>query len=322
MSSGYKVAIIGATGLVGRTVLKVLEERNFPVSELKLFSSDRSAGEELEFKDEKLKLRKLDEYSFQGIDIALFSAGSGVSLKYAPFSAKSNCLAIDNSSAWRMDVDTPLVVPEVNPDSAKKHKYIIANPNCSTIQMVLPLKVIEDNFGLQRVIVSTYQSISGAGQKGIYLLENDLKTGKREIAYNIMFHPFEDNGWTVEENKMRNETRKIMSMPELKISVTCVRLPILGGHGESINFETKTQLNIKNLKSKLNSFPGIVYCENDNYPHPAMSENLDEVFVSRLRVDDSVSNAGMMWVVADNLRKGAATNAVQIAELIAEKGWV
>lgn len=320
MRKDIKIAVIGATGLVGRTMIKVLEERNFPVAELYLYASARSAGQTISFKGKDYKVEELTEKSFEGKDIALFSAGGEISKKFAPISAKANCVVIDNSSAWRMDSETPLIVPEVNSQEIKNHKGIIANPNCSTIQLMVALKPIHDKFRLKRVICSTYQSISGAGQSGVDKLENEIENGpgeERPIAYNTLFHPFESNGFTNEENKMINESRKILGLNGLKLAFTCVRLPILGGHAESVNFETEDRFEIDEIKELLSNSDGIIFEDDINqniYPTPFRVNDTDPVYVGRLRKDDSVENGAYMWVVADNLRKGAATNAVQIAE--------
>ncbi len=322
-----KTAVVGATGLVGRTMVKVLEEREFPVESLRLFASGRSAGQVIKFRGENLTVEKLTENSFEGIEIALFSAGKEVSLKYAPVAARSGCIVVDNSSAWRMDKEIPLVVPEVNPNALEDHPGIIANPNCSTIQMVVALKPVNDNYKLSRVIVSTYQSISGAGQKGVNKLTNEINgnpgNDRHRIAYNALFHTItDDSGFSEEEIKMINETRKIMELPDLKLAVTCVRLPVLGGHGESLNIETEKPFEISSLRELLSNEQGIVLVDgpqNEDYPTMQLSEGKDPVFVGRLRKDDTVPNGAYMWVVADNLRKGAATNAVQIAELIVKR---
>lgn len=334
MEKKLNTAVVGATGLVGRTMIKVLEERLFPVKTLKLLASEKSAGQNISFYGEKIEVEKLDENSFQNVDIALFSAGSYVSEHFAPIAVKSNCIAIDNGSYWRMDTEVPLVVPEVNPKELKKHKGIIANPNCSTIQLVAALKPIYDEFGIRRIVVSTYQSISGAGQKGIdqlfseldvknagNIFDNQLKDQNYKIAFNTIFHPPGGNiGFSVEETKMINETRKILGNNDLRIAVTCVRLPVLGGHGESINLELEKPFSMNDVKNKLSNAPGIVLMddfENGIYPTVAGSANTDNVYVGRLRKDDSCENGLSMWITADNLRKGAATNAVQIAEWLA-----
>jgi len=321
--SGKNIAIIGATGLVGRTMLKVLEERNFPINNLKLFASRKSAGKKLNFAGKEYTVEEINDNSFQDIDIALFSAGKGTSKKYAPIAASYSCIVIDNSSAWRMVPAIPLVVPEVNKEVLKDYRGIIANPNCSTIQLMLVLKPLQDMYGLKRVVVSTYQSISGAGQSGIDKLKSEIEKKSEikpeNIAYNTKFHTISDeSGFTEEEIKMINETRKILDLPELPIAVTCVRLPILGGHGESVNVELNNEYNIDDIRDLLAHSENLILMDKpleNIYPTPAISKDKDEVFVGRLRIDDSVKNGLYFWVVADNVRKGAATNAVQIAEL-------
>jgi aspartate-semialdehyde dehydrogenase len=325
----YNVAIVGAGGLVGRTMAKVLEERNFPVNELFLFATERSAGKKVNYEGKEIEIKTINEDSFKNIDIALFSAGKQASMVEAPLAALSGCIVIDNGSYWRMNPSVPLVVPEVNPDAVQNHKGIIANPNCSTIQLVVALKPIQDNFGLKRVVVSTYQSISGAGQKGVDRLLNEIenknfKSGhKHKVAFNTIFHEFvDDTGFSIEETKMLNEIRKIMSLPELPLAVTCVRLPTLGGHSESVNIETEKPLSISELRECLSSQKGITVIDNpknEEYPTPQLAGDTDDVYVGRIRIDNSVKNGAYLWVVSDNLRKGAATNAIQIAELIVEK---
>lgn len=322
-----RIAIVGATGLVGRTMLRVLEERNFPVSSLKLLASERSAGEVTQWKGEEYTVEVLNEESFSNIDIALFSAGGSVSKHFAPIAAATGCVAIDNSSAWRMDATVPLIVPEVNPEQVLRHQGIIANPNCSTIQLVVALKPIKDKFGLSRVIVSTYQTPSGAGQKGIdhllYEINNQepkQRISKHQVAYNTVFHTFpEGELFTEEEIKVKRETRKILGMDTLPIAVTCVRVPILGGHGESVIVKTERSFTLEDLRNVLGNAESIIVVDNplkEEYPTTAMSYHRDEVFVGRLRIDDSSEHSAHMWITADNLRKGAATNAVQIAELL------
>ena len=318
----YNIAVVGASGLVGRKMVQVLQERNFPVKKLHLFASSKSAGTKIKFRNEEIEIQELTSNSFDGIDIALFSAGGSVSKEFAPIAAKHNCTVIDNSSAWRMDDNVPLVVPEVNAHALEGHQGIIANPNCSTIQLVAVLSPIHKFYGLKRVVVSTYQSISGAGQKGVDQLMGEIKSGQpsgqHPIAFSTAFHPFEGNeGFTNEEIKMINEPRKIMELPNLKIAVTCVRLPILGGHGESVNIETEKEIEIPWLINILGRVPGLMVLDSPQgnfYPTPAISNDTDEVYIGHIRKDDSVENGAYLWIVADNLRKGAATNAVQIAE--------
>lgn len=324
-----KIAIAGSTGLVGRTMLKVLEERRYEFDEVRLLASENSSGTIQQYLGKNIKVETLDENSFNGIDFALFSAGGEISRKFAPVAVNNGCIVIDNSSAWRMDTDVPLVVPEVNPEAAAAHNGIIANPNCSTIQLVVAMKPIHDEFKLKRLIISTYQSISGAGQTGIGRLMSEIAdpglNQTNPIAFNTSFHPFEGKeGFTVEEIKMKNEIRKIYGTDDLNIAVTCVRLPILGGHAESINFETHRPFDIRAVRSLIDKCPFIVLMddtENNVCPTPKIAEDTDLVYAGRIREDDSAENAGYIWVVADNLRKGAATNAIQILELLIEKDY-
>jgi aspartate-semialdehyde dehydrogenase len=322
----YNVAVVGATGLVGRKMTQVLEEHNFPVKSLTLLASERSVGKEILFKGEKIKVQKLTADSFKGIEIALFSAGAAVSKEFAPIAAKAGTVVIDNSSAWRMDPEIPLVVPEVNRDAIFRHHGIIANPNCSTIQMVVVLKPLHDRYKVKRVVVSTYQSVTGAGQKGVDQLDEEL--GKRQgntqkfphkIAFNCIPHidVFREDGYTKEEFKMIFETKKIMGDESIKVSPTCVRVPVFGGHSEAVNVEFEKNYELDNVFEILKNSPGIVV-EDDPlkniYPMPLNAYDKDEVFVGRIRRDESTANALNMWIVSDNIRKGAATNAVQIAE--------
>lgn len=321
-----KVAIVGATGLVGGTFLKVLEERNFNITEIYLFASKKSAGKKLNFKGKEYVVEELNENSFdREIDIALFSAGGDISKKFAPIAAEKNCLVIDNSSAWRMDDSVPLVVPEVNSDAAFKNHNIIANPNCSTIQCMLPLKALSDKYGLKRVIFNTYQAVSGSGQKGILDLTNGLKGEEPKnyphpIVNNCLPHIdiFLDNGYTKEEMKMVNETRKILELPNLKITATCVRVPVLNSHSVSITAELENDFELKEVRTIFSNYPGINLVdspENNEYPLASKATGHDEIFVGRVRRDFSAPKSINLWVVGDNIRKGAATNAVQIAEL-------
>lgn len=320
-------AIVGATGLVGRTMLKVLEEYNIPIDKIYLFGSSRSAGKEVSFRNDTYKVIELTKDIPDDIDFALFSAGGSVSKEYAPLFAGKGAVVIDNSGAWRMDPACPLVVPEVNINHILPEHKIIANPNCSTIQMVLPLKALHDKFGLKRVVVSTYQSISGAGQKGIDKLMNEI-SGKEDttisrhpIAFNTIFHSFNSDAdekykeYTEEEIKMILETRKILSIPELDITATCVRLPIIGGHGESLNIELKNSFEMQDIINTLADFKGIKIINenfNESYPTVKICENKDDVFIGRIRRDNSRENTVNLWLTADNVRKGAAGNAVQI----------
>lgn len=324
-----RVAIVGATGEVGRTFLKVLEEREFPVDELYLYASEKSEGTELTFRGEKFKVRALNkETSFKGIDIALFSAGSSISKEYAPRFVKDGAVVIDNSSAWRLDPDVPLVVPEVNPEDVENHEGIIANPNCSTIQMVVALKPIYDAVGISAIVVATYQSVSGAGAKAIRELEEqtrawcqdkqmEVKNLPRRIAFNVIpqIDVFTENGYTKEEMKMVNETRKIMHDPNIKVSATTVRVPVFYGHSEAISVKLNRPLEPESAMELLRKAKGVVLVE-EGYPTPIDVAGRDEVFVGRIRKDLVFEPGLSMWVVADNIRKGAATNAVQIAELL------
>ena len=321
------VAIVGATGMVGRTFLKVLEERNFPIDNLYLFSSARSAGSKVEFKGKEYTVEELNENSFdRDIQIALFSAGGSISEKYAPIAASKGVVVVDNSSAWRMDENVPLVVPEVNPEAVKEHKGIIANPNCSTIQAMVPLKPLNDKYNIKRIVYSTYQAVSGSGVKGTKDLEDGIKGLENKfyphpIAYNCLPHidVFMDNGYTKEEMKMINETMKILNDYDLKITATTVRVPVVNGHSESINVEFEKDFDIEELKALLANSQGLELVddiENNVYPTAFELSGRDEVFVGRVRRDFSVDNGINMWVVADYIRKGAATNAVQIAELL------
>lgn len=321
----YKLAIVGATGLVGRTVLEVLAEKNLPISEYGLFASAKSAGQKVLFLDKEYEIQELKENSFdQKFDFAIFSAGSEISKKFAPIATSKNCIVIDNSSAFRMKDTVPLVVPEVNPENIKLNKGIIANPNCSTIQAVVALKPLDDKYKIKRIVYSTYQAVSGAGKKGIDDLNNTLKGLPNSkfpypIANNCLPHidAFEGNGYTKEEIKMINETRKILGNPNLKITATTVRVPVINSHSESINVEFENDFDINELKEVLKNSPGIILQDdiaNNIYPLARNVSGHDKVFVGRIRRDFSIPFGINMWVVADNIRKGAATNAIQILE--------
>jgi aspartate-semialdehyde dehydrogenase len=324
--SEYNVAVVGATGLVGRKMLQVLEERKFPVKNLILLASEKSVGVELKFNGEVFKVEKLNPEKFKGIDIALFSAGSEVSREFAPEAVKRNCVVIDNSSEFRLNKEVPLVVPEVNREKIFEHKGIIANPNCSTIQLVVVLKPLHDNFKIKRVVVSTYQSVTGAGKRGVDQLLAELKSVEvlnpkfpHRIAFNCIPHidVFYEDGYTKEEHKIMRETKKIMDDETIKITATCVRVPVIGGHSESVNVEFERDFEIEDVKKILSNSPGIILQDEpfkNFYPMPINSNERDEVFVGRIRRDYSVENGLNLWIVADNLRKGAATNAVQIAQ--------
>lgn len=327
-----KIAVVGATGLVGSKMLEILQERNFPVSELLPTASEKSIGKLIQFQGKTYPIIGLQEALEAKPHIAIFSAGGSVSLEWAPKFAANNTFVIDNSSAWRMDPSVPLVVPEVNPDAIQSQHRIIANPNCSTIQMVVALKPLNDAYQLQRVVVSTYQSVTGTGQKGVTQLQNERAgiAGEQVYPHPIDFNAlpqidvFMDNGYTKEEWKMMVETRKIMDLADLKITATTVRIPTMGGHSESINVAFAHPFDIEEVKSLLSKSPGITLQDDPGnfvYPMPINSQNKDDVFVGRIRRDDSANNALNMWVVSDNLRKGAATNAIQIAELLLQKDW-
>ena len=326
-------AVVGATGLVGRMMLKVLEERNFPVGELHLFASARSAGAIMEFKGKKYTVEELTAENIKKANVkyAIFSAGGDVSKQFAPIFASCGAVAIDNSSYWRMDKNVPLVVPEVNPEAAFKHNGIIANPNCSTIQAVVALKPLHDAFKIKRIVYSTYQAVSGAGRQGYDDLQNGIngeppKKFPHPIAFNVLPHidVFTDDGYTKEELKMVNETRKILGDDAMRITATTARVPVYYGHSESINIEFYNLVTRAAALDVLRQAKGIVVCDdpaNNVYPMPIDSEGHDEVFVGRVREDHSVDNGLNIWVVADNIRKGAASNAVQIAELLHGNGY-
>ncbi|OGG95280.1 MAG: aspartate-semialdehyde dehydrogenase [Candidatus Lambdaproteobacteria bacterium RIFOXYD2_FULL_50_16] len=327
-----KVAIAGATGAVGADLIGLLEKRNFPVSELRLLASARSVGKTLTFKGQEIKVAELTHNSFKGIDLALFSAGAGRSLEFAPSAVKAGAVVVDNSSAFRMESSIPLVVPEVNPEEAFKHNGIIANPNCTTIQMVVALNPLHLAAGIKRIVVSTYQSVSGTGAMAIeelktqvhdYVAGNPLKHEiyPYEIAFNVIPHVdvFLENGYTKEEMKMVHETRKIMSAPNVKVSATCVRVPVFRAHSESIQIETERKLSVEEARAILEKAPGVEVFdrrEPGGYPTPKEISGSYLTYVGRLREDISTENGLAMWVVADQLLKGAALNALQIAELL------
>jgi aspartate-semialdehyde dehydrogenase len=323
----YDVAVVGATGLVGRTMMRVLEERKFPVNRLLPLASERSAGKQVTFNGKTIQVEKLTPESFKGIDFALFSAGASISKEFAPHAVKAGTVVIDNSSAFRMDEDVPLVVPEVNRHQAFRHKGIIANPNCSTIQMVVVLKPLHDRFNIKRVVVSTYQSVTGAGQRAVAQLEDEVaKRPLREkkfphpIAYNCLPHidVFFDDGYTKEEVKMKLETRKIMEA-DIPVTATTVRVPVMGGHSESVNIEFTQPCDVKTVREILKNAPGVILQDdpaNNVYPMPLTAFDKDDVFVGRIRMDETIPYGINLWIVSDNIRKGAATNAVQIAEAL------
>jgi aspartate-semialdehyde dehydrogenase len=328
-----KVAVVGATGLVGTVMLKVLEERNFPLTELLPVASAKSAGKTIRFKGKDVKVLTIDEAIAAKPDIALFSAGGGTSLTEAPRFAAVGTVVIDNSSAWRMDPSKKLVVPEVNAHVLSKEDKIIANPNCSTIQMVVVLEPLHKKYGIKRVVVSTYQSVTGTGVKAVEQLMNERKGISGEMAYphtidlNVIPHidVFLENGYTKEEMKMIVETKKIMGDESIQVTATTVRIPVMGGHSESVNIEFEKDFDLAEVRQLLAQEVGIVVVDdpsNLKYPMPKDAHEKDEVFVGRIRRDESQANTLNLWIVADNLRKGAATNAVQIAEYLVAKGLV
>lgn len=325
------VAIVGATGAVGQEFLKILRERQFPIGELRLLASKRSAGKRITWQGQEFEVQETTHESFKGIDIALFAGGSA-STEYARSAVASGAVVIDNSSAFRLDPEVPLIVPEVNPEDVKWHKGIIANPNCSTIIMVVALKPIFDLAGIRRVVVSTYQAVSGAGREGIEELEAQVKAWARgeelaakvfphQIAFNLVprIDVFQEGDYTKEEWKMVKETRKIFHVPDMAITATTVRVPVFRSHSESINVETEKEVSVAEVRAALSKAPGVIVIDDpgqDIYPMPWSSSDKDEVFVGRLRKDFSIAQGLNMWVAGDQIRKGAATNAVQIAELL------
>ncbi len=329
-----KVAVVGATGLVGAVMLKVLEERNFPVSTLIPVASEKSVGKKITWKGNEYAVHSMDQAIAAKPHIALFSAGGATSLEWAPKFAEAGTYVIDNSSAWRMHPDKKLVVPEVNAHILTREDLIIANPNCSTIQMVLVLQPLHKKYGIKRVVVSTYQSVTGTGVKAVNQMENERKGISGEMAYkypidkNVIpqIDVFMENGYTKEEMKMVNETKKILNDEAVKVTATCVRIPVMGGHSESVNIEFSKPFELIDVRKLLEDTSGVVVKDNPaeaSYPMPLLdAHNRDEVFVGRIRKDDSVENGLNMWIVADNLRKGAATNAIQIAEYLLSKHFI
>lgn len=333
-SKGPVVAVVGATGVVGREFLQVLEERRFPVSEIRLYASGRSAGESLVFRGREVVVGNLAQADFEGVDLVLSSPGAPVSREFAPKAVAAGAVVVDNSSAFRMDPDVPLVVPEVNPDAVRSHRGILANPNCSTIQLVVVLWPIHRAFGLKRVVVSTYQAVSGAGRKAMEELMSQcvallnhrpvrIEKFPHQIAFNVLpqIDVFEEDDSTREEAKVIRESRKIMGLPDLRIAATAVRVPVMNGHAESVNVETERPCPPEAVREVLSAAPGVVVQDAPAelvYPMPLLASGHDEVFVGRIRKDESVENGVALWVCADNLRKGAALNTVQIAELL----WV
>lgn len=324
-----KVAVVGATGLVGQVMLKVLEERGFPLTDLIPVASERSVGKQVEFKGKSYTICSMDTALERKPDIALFSAGGATSLKYAKAFAEVGCKVIDNSSAWRRDSDVPLVVPEVNGHAIGKDDFIIANPNCSTIQLMIALAPLQKTYGIKRLVISTYQSVTGSGVNGITQLETERSGNKSNAAYphpidyNVIPHggDFMEDGYTSEEDKLRFETRKILEDQAIAITATVVRVPVVGGHSESVNIQLGSDFNLPDVLNLLKQMPGLIVQDdvsNNVYPMPIHTHHRDEVFVGRIRRDTSVNHGLDIWVVADNLRKGAATNAVQIAEYLVE----
>lgn len=328
----YRVAVVGATGAVGQEMLRVLSERDFPLEEIRLLASERSAGSQLTFRGRKVPVRLLGEESFEGIEIALFSAGGGVSREFVPAAVRAGAVAVDNTSAFRMDPDVPLVVPEVNPDAIGQQKGIIANPNCSTIQMVVALKPLHDRAGIRRIVVSTYQATSGAGKKAMDELfqqtrdllnsqEAAVKVFPHRIAFNCIPHidAFLENGYTKEEMKMVNETRKILGDDSIAVTATTVRVPVFYGHAEAVTIETEKKLGADEAREILSAAPGVRVVDDPSrnlYPMQMDAAGRDDTLVGRIREDISHPRGLNLWIVADNIRKGAATNAVQIAEVL------
>lgn len=328
-----KVAVVGATGMVGQVMLKVLAERNFPLTELIPVASERSVGTKLEFQGKEYEVVSMEQAVSARPDIALFSAGGDTSLEWAPKFAEAGTTVIDNSSAWRMNPNNKLVVPEINASELTSEDKIIANPNCSTIQMVMALSPLHKKYKIKRVVVSTYQSITGTGVKAVQQLENEYKGEQGEMAYPYPIHRnaiphcdvFEENGYTKEEMKLTNETKKILQDDTVAVTATAIRIPVVGGHSEAVNITFENDFEINELRRLLSDFPGITVQDNldvNTYPMPIYAEGKDDVFVGRIRRDLSQPNSLNMWIVADNLRKGAATNAVQIAEYLIENKLV
>ena len=335
---GLNVAIVGATGMVGQEFIKILGQRHFPMNSLQLYASDRSAGRKITVNNEELVVKETTQHSFDGVDIALFSAGSETSHHFSPIAARAGAVVIDNSAAFRMEPEVPLVVPEINPDDIKEHKGIIANPNCSTIQMVVALYPLHQANPIKRIVVDTYQSVSGTGSAAIEELSEQARqvleghnivphVYPHQIAFNILpeIDLFLDNGYTKEEWKMVEESRKIMHTPDMAISATCARVPVFIGHSEAVHVEFSEPMSPDTARRILAEAPGVKVLDDVNislYPQPWSAAGSDDVFVGRIRKDSSHDYSLAMWVVADNLRKGAALNAVQIAEAMVERGWV
>jgi len=328
-----RLAVVGATGMVGAIMIKLLEERNFPVSEILLVASEKSIGNELYFNGKTIKVIGLKDALFKKPEIAIFSAGSAISLEWAPKFAEAGTTVIDNSSAWRMDLTKKLVVPEINASTLTANDKIIANPNCSTIQLVMALAPLHEKYRMKRVIISTYQSVSGTGKKAVNQLENEISGVQSEMAYPYPIHKnalphcddFEENGYTKEEMKLAREPQKILNDRSFSISATAVRIPTTGGHSESVNVEFKKDFEINTVRKILHETPGVTVQDNpdtNTYPMPIYANGKDEVFVGRIRRDETLEKTLNMWIVSDNLRKGAATNAIQIAEYIIDKKFI
>ena len=328
-----KLAIVGATGMVGEVMLQVLSERNFPITELIPVASARSVGKKIDFKERSFKVVGLSNAVSMSPDIALFSAGGETSMEWAPKFAEQGTVVIDNSSAWRMDPSKKLIIPEINADILTKEDKIIANPNCSTIQMLMALAPLKNKYGIKRIVVSTYQSITGTGVKAVQQLENEYNNVEGPMAYPYPIHrnalphcdDFMNNGYTKEEMKLLNETHKIFGDESIGVTATAIRIPVVGGHSESVNVQLKREFELNDVRKLLYDSPGIIVQDNpetNSYPMPIYSEGKDEVFVGRVRRDFSQENSLNLWVVSDNLRKGAATNTIQIAEYLINKDYI
>jgi aspartate-semialdehyde dehydrogenase len=338
MNDGYSVGIVGATGAVGKELIRLLYERNFPIGNLRLLASARSKGKTITYEDHSFEVEEATPESFDDLDIALFSAGSGITKALAPEAARRGCVVVDNSSAFRMDEEVPLIIPEINPEAAKAHKGIIANPNCSTIVALMALYPLHKAFGLKRFFASTYQAVSGTGADAIVELDNQVKAlvndqpvekevYPHQIAFNVLPHVdvFLEDGYTKEEMKMLNEGRKIMDLPDLKVSCTCVRVPVYRAHSVSIQAEFERPVEVAAAKEAVSNFPGIELCDDVDhlqYPMPIDYSEKVNCGVGRIRKDSALENGLSLWVSGDQLWKGAALNAIQIAELLHERGWV
>jgi aspartate-semialdehyde dehydrogenase len=328
-----KVALVGATGMVGQVMLKVLAERNFPLTEFIPVASERSVGKKITFQEKSYTVVGLSTAVEMKADVALFSAGGETSLEWAPKFATAGTTVIDNSSAWRMDTTKKLVIPEINADQLTPKDKIIANPNCSTIQMLVALAPLQDKYGIKRLVISTYQSITGTGVKAIQQLENEYEGKQGEMAYPYPIHRnaiphcdnFQENGYTKEEMKLVKETHKILSDDSIGVTATAIRIPVVGGHSESVNVQLKKEASVQEIQTLLNQTPGVIVQDNpdtNTYPMPIYAEGKNDVFVGRIRKDFSQENTFNLWIVSDNLRKGAATNTIQIAEYLVAQGWV